>query len=90
MTENVEPIEALTYTQAARAGRLTEYRSCRRRALQAGRVQWGCGGSHHGNGAEGCPPERHHHHDAYCGRPGIGETRRAGVTIPTGGWRRRG
>lgn len=32
-------------------------------------AQWGCGGSHRGDGSPGCPRERHHHHDERCFPP---------------------
>jgi hypothetical protein len=58
-------------------------------ALRRGRLQWGHGGFHHGNGAPDCPRGLHHHHDEFCDLPTPMEVRKAGVSVPKGGWHSR-
>jgi hypothetical protein len=44
-------------------------RQARIERLRSGDWSFGCDGRHYGNGSEGCPLERHHHHDAFCRPP---------------------
>ena len=47
--------------------------------LRMGDWSFGHAGRHHGNGAEDCPRELHHHHDEFCLLPTVSELREAGI-----------
>lgn len=51
--------------------------------LRDGRRQFGHGGTHRGNGTEGCPRELHHHCDAFCVEPTEEELTAAGIVPAT-------
>lgn len=47
--------------------------------LRSGNWQFGCGGTHNGNGTDNCPRKEHHHHDEFCEHPSKRELIAAGI-----------